>query len=210
MRRFLKLVRKPQWGGMPDGELADHFQRTGAEEAANELFRRYAHLVYGACRKYLHAGSEEDWRDATMVAFEHLFAQLQESKITSSLASLLYAITRNVCISQTRKAAKQSLDQGKWEDFEKTKLEFMENGHFQRLYSKEENDKATELLEDSIAQLDPAQRTCILLFYYERKSYQEITAITGFSSKQVKSYLQNGKRSLRLVLVRQLKETDNE
>jgi RNA polymerase sigma-70 factor (ECF subfamily) len=36
------------------------------------------------------------------------------------------------------------------------------------------------------------------LFYLEKKSYQEISEETGFSMMQVKSYIQNGKRNLKI------------
>jgi RNA polymerase sigma-70 factor (ECF subfamily) len=38
------------------------------------------------------------------------------------------------------------------------------------------------------------------MFYLEKKSYQEITDETGYSLLQVKSYIQNGKRNLKLLL----------
>jgi DNA-directed RNA polymerase specialized sigma24 family protein len=44
------------------------------------------------------------------------------------------------------------------------------------------------------------------LFYLQKKTYQEIHAITGFSMLQVKSYIQNGKRNLKILIERKLKE----
>jgi DNA-directed RNA polymerase specialized sigma24 family protein len=35
------------------------------------------------------------------------------------------------------------------------------------------------------------------LFYFEKKSYKEIADLTGFSIKQVKSHIQNGKRNVK-------------
>jgi len=38
---------------------------------------------------------------------------------------------------------------------------------------------------------------CIELFYLKDCSYNEISAITGYSMKEVKSNIQNGKRNLK-------------
>ena len=53
---------------------------------------------------------------------------------------------------------------------------------------------------EAMKQLSPEQQQCVRLFYLEKKSYADITDITGFSMMQVKSYIQNGKRNLRLMM----------
>jgi RNA polymerase sigma-70 factor (ECF subfamily) len=40
------------------------------------------------------------------------------------------------------------------------------------------------------------------LFYLQGKSYQEVAEATGYNLNQVKSYIQNGKRNLKIVLSR--------
>ena len=52
------------------------------------------------------------------------------------------------------------------------------------------------------------QRQCVTLFYLEKRSYNEIADTTGFSLMQVKSYIQNGKRNLKIGLERKIKEQD--
>jgi DNA-directed RNA polymerase specialized sigma24 family protein len=49
---------------------------------------------------------------------------------------------------------------------------------------------------------------CIRLFYLQEKNYQEIMQITGFSYKEVKSNLQNGKRNLKIKITAKLKQHD--
>ena len=39
------------------------------------------------------------------------------------------------------------------------------------------------------------------MFYFEQKNYREISMVTSFSLKQVKSYLQNGKRNLKKIII---------
>lgn len=56
------------------------------------------------------------------------------------------------------------------------------------------------LLEWAIPQLKPHQKTCIVLFYIEQLSYEQIMTQTGYSFNEVKSYVQNGKRKLKLLM----------
>jgi RNA polymerase sigma-70 factor (ECF subfamily) len=41
-------------------------------------------------------------------------------------------------------------------------------------------------------------------FYLHQQSYQQIAEGTGYSLSQVKSHIQNGKRNLKLLLLKQL------
>jgi DNA-directed RNA polymerase specialized sigma24 family protein len=43
-------------------------------------------------------------------------------------------------------------------------------------------------------------RTCIVLFYIDRLSYEQIMTQTGYSFNEVKSYVQNGRRKLKLLM----------
>ena len=54
-----------------------------------------------------------------------------------------------------------------------------------------------EELERALEKLGKEQKECITLFYLQKKKYQEVADITGYSLKQVKSYIQNGKRNLK-------------
>ena len=54
------------------------------------------------------------------------------------------------------------------------------------------------LIEQGIETLPTEQQRCIRLFYLEQRSYQEVASLTGYELKKVKSYLQNGKRNLKI------------
>jgi RNA polymerase sigma-70 factor (ECF subfamily) len=60
------------------------------------------------------------------------------------------------------------------------------------------NDKET--LKKCIDLLKAGQQECIKLFYLEEKCYQEIADLTGFELNKVKSYIQNGKRNLKICM----------
>jgi RNA polymerase sigma-70 factor (ECF subfamily) len=78
----------------------------------------------------------------------------------------------------------------------------MQNGA--PLHLAEEDTLAEELLllEKGLAQIPEEQRQCVDLFYLQQKCYKEIAAITGFDLNRVRSYIQNGRRNLKIYLER--------
>ena len=67
-----------------------------------------------------------------------------------------------------------------------------------------EKERLLNTMTEAVEELSEEQKTCITLFYLKKKSYQEISALTGFSQMQVKSYIQNGKRNLKIILQRRI------
>ncbi len=65
-----------------------------------------------------------------------------------------------------------------------------------------DNDKEETLkaLERCMDKLTEVQKQSVDLFYLKEKCYKEIADITGFSLNDVKSYIQNGKRNLKICL----------
>ena len=57
-----------------------------------------------------------------------------------------------------------------------------------------------EKLEHALNELNPFQKKCIELFYLKNMSYTQIVEMTGYSVNEVKSYIQNGKRNLKMII----------
>ncbi len=85
---------------------------------------------------------------------------------------------------------------------EKNKVEINSDVHMEYGLPVHHSDKALEddlsVLEKCIDELKDEQKQSVKLFFLEQKCYQEIITITGFEMKKVKSYIQNGKRNLKL------------
>ncbi len=58
----------------------------------------------------------------------------------------------------------------------------------------------------ALEELGKEQKLCVILFYLEKKSYQEIAETTGFTLMQVKSNIQNGKRNLKIAIEKKARE----
>jgi len=55
-------------------------------------------------------------------------------------------------------------------------------------------------LKKCLENLKQEQQKCIQLFYYEKKSYREIAEELQLEEKKIKSFIQNGKRNLKICI----------
>lgn len=179
---------------LSDEELAGLFRASGQNEIMGELYKRYAHLVLGVCVNYLK--NRDDARDAAMEVFERLFVSLRKYEV-HNFKSWLFTVTKSHCAMILRQRKKEGISVG-WEDH--LMREVMENGHFLHHPIEDELEGRIRKLHYALNNLSPGQQQCVLLFYFDEKSYQEIENHTGYSASQVKSFLQNGKRNLKMAL----------
>lgn len=176
---------------LSDLELVSEYQKDNDTKYVGELFNRYAHLVLGVCLKYFKDSDKS--QDALMQIFEKLIDDLKRQDI-QNFKSWLHVVSKNYCLMQLRKKDRLHLNGEAFETAERT-LEATND-----LDEIELKEKELSHLEEAIEQLNPEQRNCIKLFYIERKCYTEVSENTGFTQKQVKSYIQNGKRNLKLII----------
>lgn len=180
-----------------DEQLIAAYVSDGDLDAFGLLFERYTHLVFGLCMKYLK--NTFDAEDAVMGIFEKLIKDLHKHEVRD-FRNWLYKVAKNHCLMQIRK--RDAGNRANDEILKDKRQEFMEilfEGHHTTKGDKDEGILIS--LHDALAALKEKQKVCIEMMYLEGKSYQEISENTGYKLKQVKSYIQNGKRNLRNMLV---------
>ena len=181
------IRKKPS--DVPDSELLAQYKITGDVEVIGELFSRYTSLLYGVCLKYLR--DRDDSKDAVMQVFEKLIQTLRQHEI-ENFKSWLYVITRNHCLMQIRaKKGKMTED---------ISSNLMESELVLHLEEETELEGNLTKLEKCIQQLVNEQKHCVQLFFLDQKCYKDITGLTGFDLNQVKSFIQNGKRNLKICM----------
>lgn len=195
---FIKLYKKSSTRDdvhqKADDELIASYQKSDEAFFVGVLFERYTHLIFGVCMKYLR--DEDMAKDAVMDIFEKLMDDLRTHHIRN-VKSWLYQVSKNHCLMMLRKASPKMVD---IDDHIENKTFFMESDHEMHHTNKEEVEWRGDGLEKAIQLLNNEQKTCIELMYLQSKSYKEIVEITGFPMKKVKSYIQNGKRNLKIFL----------
>ncbi len=172
-----------------DQELLLQYKAKGELAVLGELYNRYMSMVYGACLKYLK--DREESRDAVMQIFEKLVVTLKEHEVMH-FKSWLYTTARNHCLMQLRSR--------KGKKFEEISPFLMETNT--TLHQDEEIDLENNLtkLEKCMETLNTEQKVCVELFYLNQKCYKEIIEATGYDDTKVKSYIQNGKRNLKICM----------
>ena len=174
---------------LADEELAKQYRQTNNRQLVGVLYQRYTHLVYGLCLKYYK--NKEESQDAVMQIFEQLLEKLSSHEV-KHFKSWLYMVSKNHCLMQLRKKRQPEKD-------------IEEVYHLADMPDDQQIQREVELqqMEEAIDQLKPEHKKCIELFYLRQKSYKEVVELTGYPLKRVKSYIQNGKRNLRIILTTQ-------
>ncbi len=176
-----------------DAELLSLYRNTGDKNHVGTLYKRYAHLVFGLSMKYFR--NEDQAADAVNQIFIKLFDVLLKHQV-EYFKSWLYTFSKNYCLMELRSAKSGLRKALEYNTDFKTIVENAEESHLNA------NDRESEfaMLEKALAGLEEKQRECVELFYLKGRSYDEIVRSTGYDMNKVKSYIQNGKRNLKIAM----------
>lgn len=175
----------------------ENYYTDGNNEWLGILMQRYTLLLYGVCMKYLK--HEEEAKDAVQQIFLKAISELQKYRVTY-FKSWLYMVARNYCLMQLR-------DNGKVSSLPVTeKMMTSEPEETDSLIFHQQKDAALSALDEALEELNEDQKQCIVLFYLQKKSYNDIALMTGYSPMQIKSHIQNGKRNLKIIMEKKMKK----
>lgn len=180
---------------LSDKELIERYRYSYDNAYIGDLFQRYSHMLFGLCMKYVK--NEERAKDLVMEVFEKVLKDLKRHNV-ENFRTWIYSVTKNQCLMEIRKEKRVDARQEEYLHATKEIVEFDLPVHL----NGESHEEADRKLNEAIESLNKEQQECIKLFYFEKKSYEEIEEQTGYSYKQVKSFLQNGKRNLKIQLTR--------
>jgi RNA polymerase sigma-70 factor (ECF subfamily) len=169
--------------------LVAAYQKSSELDVLAMLYQRYMELVYGVCLKYL--PDEESAKDAVMNIFEELINKLKNHQV-DNFRGWLHVVAKNHCLMQLRSAKNVKIT-----TLNESVVQLEENLHLNGVMDKESQ---LEQMTGCIQSLPGEQKQCIELFYLQNKSYNEIVDITGFDWNSVRSYIQNGRRNLKICM----------
>ena len=171
---------------LSDEELFGRYLQTGNSRFAEELYTRYFHIVLGVAFKHLQ--DKEEAKDVVIEVFEKFMAE-SKVQVVQNFGGWIYITTKNACLNRIKSMERAS-----------RRLEEYSQNFAIDLEENELEEEQLTMLPEAIESLNEHQKNCIRLFFIERKSYKEIVEETGYSEMQVKSYIQNGKRNLKIFL----------
>ena len=187
-----------KYNHITDQELLNLFYKDHNNEWLGILLQRYTLLLLGVCMKYLK--NEEEAKDSVQQIFLKAITELQKYKV-EFFKSWIYMVAKNHCLMKLRDR------QGKIPAELNDRVAVTPEEESDRS-SLLQNDHAIDLMQDALNELSQEQQQCVTLFYLHKKSYLEISNETGFSMLQVKSYIQNGKRNLKIMIEKKIKDEE--
>lgn len=189
-------MKNSRYKHITDQELLDKYYSDYDNVWLGILLQRYTLLLLGVSMKYLK--NEEEAKDSVQQIFLKVIQELRKYKV-DYFKSWLYMVAKNHCLMKLREK------QGKItsELNERLGAKPFEETDQQSLI---ENEATFDIMDTALKELNPEQQQCVTLFYLNKKSYQEVSDETGFNLLQVKSYIQNGKRNLKILIEKKLSE----
>jgi RNA polymerase sigma factor (sigma-70 family) len=142
--------------------------------------------------KYLK--DQEAAKDAVQQVFLKAITELHKYKV-DYFKSWLYMVAKNHCLMKLRDKGKQTVE------INERLMLTPDDPTDQKLFI--EQDIEFTNLAAALQRLNKEQQQCVTLFYLDKKSYSEVVQQTGYSLLQVKSYIQYGKRNLKMLLLKQ-------
>lgn len=185
----MTFIREKERNLYSDTELTELYRKDGDLNVLALLYQRYMDLVYGVCLKYLK--DPETSKDAVINIYEELIGKLKQHEVTN-FKSWLYTLSRNHCLMHLRKEKGHATVE--------ISDHFMQNEEMLHLDTVNQKEEQLNSMEKCLEQLSSEQKTCVTLFYLEGKCYNDITEQTGIEWNKVRSYIQNGRRNLKLCM----------
>ncbi len=190
---MLRILSRNTSNPVSDETLLAQYAAEGEPRYLGELYQRYMEMVYGVCLKiFKDPGKAED---AVIGIYEELARKAKEHKV-ESFRGWLFVLARNYCLMEWRKQQRRPMTFHDSDNLER--MDAVEEAFEYEL----ELPQRTVPLQECLEKLNELQRKCVQWFYYEDKSYKEISDTILEDVGKVRSYIQNGKRNLRLCIER--------
>lgn len=176
-----------------DTQLLELYYSDKNQKWIGILLERYTLLLLGLCMKYLK--NEEEAKDCVQQIFLKVLTEIPKYKV-DYFKSWLYMVGKNQCLMRLREKGVKEM---------KELTEQIVADEDSNRDALQQNELTYHFLEEALNELSEEQRVCVTLFYLQKASYNQISERRGYTLLQVKSYIQNGKRNLKLLLDKKLK-----
>ncbi|MBP7795877.1 MAG: RNA polymerase sigma factor [Elusimicrobiales bacterium] len=144
--------------------------------------------MFNAIKKYVQI--EEEARDITQEVFLKAYENIEKFREESKISSWLYRIAFNLSInwSERKKGKEIQIDEETIADIPS------EEDPYDKIYEKE---MLSASLNEILETLPDKYKIVLKLYYFEDKSYEELSAILGIPINTVKIHLLRAKKILK-------------
>lgn len=193
---LFNFFKRKNYHKLSTDELLECYREREDHEALGVLYERHLEMVFMTCQRFLE--DEATAQDAVLDIYEQLTEKVRLHDI-QNFESWLFILTKNHCLMQLRKKKSN------------VTMPIDEYGHLhseEDISIQEHEAKESEIksLESCIEKLPNEQKIAITLFYLQEKSYKEVADIMNEDAAKVRSYIQNGRRNLKICMGSKLEE----
>jgi RNA polymerase sigma factor, sigma-70 family len=161
--------------------------REGQSPAVSELINRYKGMVYTIAHNILK--NREEAEEVAQDVFVKAFTKLHLFRMDSSFSSWLYRIAYNTAISRTR-------EQKRAQEYQQEVVATESFEQQASAFGQLEQDDRKRYLQKAMDKLDGDESMLLMLFYYDGKSLDEISQITGYTDSNAKVKLYRARKKL--------------
>jgi len=180
---LLQVMSGGDGQSLTDEDLIARFQGSRDAGCFAEIFRRHKQTIYRRCLAVVWDAAAAE--DLTQDTFVTAFTKIDLFR-GGAFFPWLCTIARHLCLNHLKASSLARTAHGNSDDF----------------LSASDSDPDPSTADDvstALKLLSAPQRTCLKLFYMEGYSYREIAKLTGYSGREVKTHLQNGRRRFEIV-----------
>jgi RNA polymerase sigma factor (sigma-70 family) len=166
----------------------------GADISFEEVVREHQAMVFRTLLRL--TGSREHLEDLAQDVFLRLYKALPSFRGESLISTYLYRITVNVAQNEWKRRKRDdrplvsiSEETGAWED----RLEHPDRNAEQMLEERE----FQQNVEERLAELSAVERSVLVLYHQEERSYEQIALALGMPVGTVRTHLHRGRKKLR-------------
>jgi RNA polymerase sigma factor (sigma-70 family) len=175
-----------------DQDLIGRFNREHSQDAFTELVNQYMNLVYSAALRQVRSSQLAE--EVSQTVFTQLARNAAHLSPDTILTAWLYQVTRHAAIDVTRSEARRQAR-------EQIAIQMSDMNNNPAGWTQIE-----PLLDEAMQSLEQADRTAILLRYFESKSLREVGEALGASEDAAQKRVQRAVERLReFFLQRKLK-----
>ncbi len=170
--------------------------------AYSVLVDRHKDMVYSIALKILK--NKEDAEELAQDVFMKAYQSLKSFKRESKFSTWLYRIVYNSAISKTRKK------QFKTTDLDYNIVENYSTDEIKEDVERLSDDEQKKIVNAILEKLNPEESILITLFYFDEKTTEDISIITGLSQSNVKVRLHRLRKRLLIEVQSQIQKSNKE
>jgi RNA polymerase sigma-70 factor (ECF subfamily) len=168
-----------------------------------QIVRDHQTMVFGTLARMI--GSRENLDDLAQEVFLRLYKALPVFRGEALLSTYLYRITVNVAQNEWKRRRRERMSMVSMSDEVSGWEERLEQPDRNAAEQMEERE-FKQTVEEQLALLSQVERTVLVLYHQEERSYEEIATVLGMPIGTVRTHLHRGRKKMREGLIAKQQE----